>query len=531
MKKEDFPIDEAALNGLIGVNKKIWDKEYNGDKYIYINLSMVRMQLGWITSKLLFAKGIQEKTGCRIAAITWRENEKLTELLDSYGIEHYCIEKENRKHPFLLIKSLLKTAYVALFNGEGLKKMKCLGLPAGMAIYEDILRTSDMSTIRSIRNKTCIKKIAHLLWMTYSLDKCLKKNKPIVDICDDYAYHEGLQSAVFKKNGAAVINCNTIGEGKVNITSDGYVIRAKQEMQKILAAKLPELGTDMESRADGILNKRFAGLNGRSIDRGAFKDKKVYERDEAMKLLKLDPSKKTVVIMAHTFTDAVFNYGYDYYFRDYYDWTEQTLKIAHDNKNVNWILKPHPTRKAYHEDKDSIEKMFEKYRREGLAISDNDMSAESIKNIADVLVTIGGNAGAEFSCFGIPAVLVGKPYYSGLGYTIEPESFEEYKKLLMNADKIERLSEEQVSKAKKAFAWRSMPGRKVLEHLFEDEFSNEVAGRYDEMCNKMSTGYFESNKGTKGYNTDMALFMTEYFSTHDMKKCDFYETGRNISGI
>ena len=94
-----------------------------------------------------------------------------------------------------------------------------------------------------------------------------------------------------------------------------------------------------------------------SID---FTGKKVFTREELQKKLGLDDKKKNVVIMAHTFTDAVFNYG-NYYYRDYYDWTEKTLKIASKVKDVNWILKPHPTRAAYNESKDSIENMFKKY--------------------------------------------------------------------------------------------------------------------------------------------------------------------------
>ena len=73
-----------------------------------------------------------------------------------------------------------------------------------------------------------------------------------------------------------------------------------------------------------ILEDRFAGKNGRNIDRHAFAGKKVLSKEEAFAELGLNPKKKTVIIMAHTFTDAVFNYG-DTPFKDYYDWTEQIL--------------------------------------------------------------------------------------------------------------------------------------------------------------------------------------------------------------
>lgn len=111
----------------------------------------------------------------------------------------------------------------------------------------------------------------------------------------------------------------------------------KEEIKTISYDKIDE--------AEKLITDRFSGANGREIDRGAFAGKTVLTRDELIERIGLDGNKKTVVIMAHTFTDAVFNYG-TYYFRDYYDWLEQTLKIAKNVYTVNWILKPHPTTKV-----------------------------------------------------------------------------------------------------------------------------------------------------------------------------------------
>ena len=66
-------------------------------------------------------------------------------------------------------------------------------------------------------------------------------------------------------------------------------------------------------------------------------------------------------------------------------------------------------------------------------------------------MTIGGNAGAEFACEEIPAVIVGKPYYSGFGYTVEPKSREEYEECLKKIHEVERLDNEQIRTAKKVF--------------------------------------------------------------------------------
>ena len=180
MKKrtEEFPIDSSVLADFIRVNEKLWNEDHGAGGDIYINLSMVRMQVGWILPKILFAKGLQAKNGGDVIAITWRENPSLTSFLASFGIKHYCIETENSRHPVMLAKAGIKTLSVILSSktGEGLQKMYIDGIAAGRSIYEDIIRTSDLSTIRDICTGLCIKKTAHILWMFYSLDQYLKKH-------------------------------------------------------------------------------------------------------------------------------------------------------------------------------------------------------------------------------------------------------------------------------------------------------------------------------------------------------------------
>jgi len=533
MKDEDFPINKKILDEFINYNSSLWvDDKFDIDdslsssgKTIFINLSMVRMQVAWIIPKLLFAKGIQSKHGGNIVAITWRENSDLTEFFSSFGVGHYCIEKENKKNISSAIRALAYTIKVIMYgDGEKLKKFSIGNIPVGRAIYEDILRTSEISTIRSIRNYTCIKKIFHLLWMYFTLEDYLKNHKPSFDICDDCAYHEAMQTALFSRNGAVVYNCSEEAERFIGVSEEGIVKRISEDLQEKVRMNIDTVSEEDLECINRILEDRFAGKNGRNIDRHAFAGKKVLSKEEAFAELGLNPKKKTVIIMAHTFTDAVFNYG-DTPFKDYYDWTEQTLRIASLNDHVNWILKPHPTRKAYHESKDSIEDLFKRYKTDNMHFLEDRFSAESIKNFVDVLITIGGNAGAEFSCFGIPAVIVGSPYYKGLGYTIEPGTLKEYEDILGNIQDINRLNDSQIKTARKAFFLTTQRMDKMLGKGFNDRFCIELKKKYNNMLDEMTTDYFESNKGTEKYNTEILKFVEEWQRTNDIKECDYYLRG------
>lgn len=525
-RQENLPLSEELIEKFIQVNKKQWTAVKHTDRYIFINFSMVRMQAAWIVPKLLYAKGIEEATGAKVVVLTWRSNENLTRFIESFRIRHIALDRINEKNIAALVKAVCKVSWFMITDGtgEGLKKMKACGISAGRSVYEDILRTSDLSTIKSARNKTCFKKMIHLFWTVYSLDRFCRRYSPQYMICDDIAYHENMLIKLFSKHGAHIYSSNNEGERPVLIGKDGEVMTHSAQRQASFKKLLPAIGQEGITWSGQYLEERYAGKNGRTIDRGAFADKKVMSRENAEKELGLDHSKKNVVIMAHTFSDAVFNYG-TLYFRDYYDWTEQTLILAAANDQVNWILKPHPTRGAYNESKDSIEKMYQRYKKSNIYFLPDEFSAESIKNIADAIVTIGGNAGAEFACEGIPAIIVGKPYYQGFGYTIEPGSFSEYKECLENIQNIEKLTKEQCDIARKVFYLRNYGFTAEDGNIYHDEFANLINQNYNKMLSEIPLQYFASNDGTQQYNDIIMKQITDYFKTHDMKECEYYKRG------
>ena len=64
-KQEQLPLSEEVVRRFIEVNKKQWSKVRHTEQYVFVNLSMVRMQMGWILPKLLYAKGIEMSAGVK----------------------------------------------------------------------------------------------------------------------------------------------------------------------------------------------------------------------------------------------------------------------------------------------------------------------------------------------------------------------------------------------------------------------------------------------------------------------------------
>ncbi len=211
--------------------------------------------------------------------------------------------------------------------------------------------------------------------------------------------------------------------------------------------------------------------DGTWLNRKFLQDKKrLKSPDEVRAQLGLDPAKKTAVVFSHVLWDATFFFGENLY-PDYEQWLVDTVKIACENKEVQWVIKLHP---------DYAWKMqgTGKQPRDIIALEsevgdlpdhiqviapDTDISTYSFFTIADSCVTVRGTVGIEASCFGIPVITAGTGRYSHLGFTRDAKSVEEYRATLRNLQNVPRLSAEETSLARRhadaLFSRRPLPMR------------------------------------------------------------------------
>lgn len=182
------------------------------------------------------------------------------------------------------------------------------------------------------------------------------------------------------------------------------------------------------------------------------RNKRFFERREEFCLVNgLDPNKKTAFVMLHAFNDHPHShFARPLAFQDYFDWFEQTLQIAQTVDSVNWVFKEHPAAGLYPVKDVDLHAMFAKVSSPNIVFLDAeaDFNALSIRFLADVIVTCLGTAGMEYACVGIPCLLAGESPYSGFGFTLEPETAEEYESCLRKLDRLGRLTPEQVKAAK-----------------------------------------------------------------------------------
>lgn len=172
----------------------------------------------------------------------------------------------------------------------------------------------------------------------------------------------------------------------------------------------------------------------------------------------LDASKKTAVIYSHILWDANMFYGEDL-FDDQEEWFVDTVRAACANPNVNWIVKLHPDnvwKRKREQAEGELDDLVVIRKRIGelpdhvkLLRPETPIGTRSLFDVTDYGVTIRGSVGIELPCFGIPVLTAGTGFYSGLGFTIDSATREEYLDRLAHIEDVPRLSPEQIELARR----------------------------------------------------------------------------------
>jgi len=143
--KDDFQIDPQLLKEFCEENRKLWkdNSEFSKEKCIVIGMFMVEKWIPWFESKLLYAKGIQERTNEKIVVLDWGYNEELIELYRSYGIEFVSLKEKMFKNWFGCLHGIWKAIKMYIAGGEGTKlcAMKYKGCDIGHFMYDNTIRT------------------------------------------------------------------------------------------------------------------------------------------------------------------------------------------------------------------------------------------------------------------------------------------------------------------------------------------------------------------------------------------------------
>jgi len=157
-------------------------------------------------------------------------------------------------------------------------------------------------------------------------------------------------------------------------------------------------------------------------------------------------------IFSHLNWDAQFSYEPMLY-PDTTTWMLETVRAIHDITNVNWVIKIHPAERVVGTAFGAgaaIKKHFGKLPEHiRLLPPETDINTYGLLPILSGGVTISGTIGMEMAVRGKPAILAGEAHYGRKGFTIDPDSIDDYLQALQRADQHQKLTAEQQQKARR----------------------------------------------------------------------------------
>ncbi|MBK7627794.1 MAG: hypothetical protein IPJ16_11505 [Bacteroidales bacterium] len=353
---------------------------------------------------------------------------KIVTFIKSYKISKKCKEIDELlklEHKGILYGDLL---YDTVIKNE--KKQYYVNIKEHLKIAKYILLAiSTINAYEKILNKKKVKFLVttHSQYLLYGLmlRVCFNRNIPILETTDMQLFH-------FEPSRFVGLNPK-------------FHIYNHQKIEDLL----PEL-KDQEGVLESVntrLCERFYGKFEQSDVTLAYRNKHIYSSDELRNKLDIHDNLPFVFVFAHVFSDAPQGLSDGMLFSDFYIWLKDTIDTIKDIKEINWIIKPHPSALLYNETGE-VEQLVRACNSNNIYICPFDFSTASIITIAHAIVTAQGTVGLEYSCFGIPVILAGKPFYAGFGFTFEPFSKKDYFDTLKNISGLSRLTSNQIDTAK-----------------------------------------------------------------------------------
>jgi hypothetical protein len=372
----------------------------------------------------------------------------LQRSLENMGVTKVIFIKDNYFNLVYLIKSVFRLLGVFIKKNRMIE-YSINGIKFGDGLYDGILRYFKELTIEKLSIRD------YFQWYIAILDYYSSRNAIQKDYDSLYVSHLVYSKFVilarlFWYQKKPVFLMNTTGL-LIYRNHANLLFAHNREYSKFEVISNIE-DKEYTSKIDKYLNERISGKVQHFDVVNSYKNKD----DE------IDPTKfrgklkdrYVVLVAAHAFKDAPHDSNLTM-FRDYYDWFTYTLKYIseHCNSNLVYLIKPHPSAMKYNEEV-VVEKLFNETfnsRHTNVFLIEPSLNTKALIDFVDLTVTCSGTIGIEFACFGIPTLVVGKPFYSGWGFSVEPSNLSEYDSLLSDPLKISKLSMTQINIAKSLF--------------------------------------------------------------------------------
>ncbi|MBL8421271.1 MAG: hypothetical protein JNK92_11620 [Dechloromonas sp.] len=451
-------LDEAVAR-FAATNAAYWEAAADGSEHILIEGHLSEYGPNYLFRTALAARGLQSVLGgAQVDVVVngysyqWQTARR---GYRSFGITRWVFlgRRFVLLGPALWLFALAGAGlnFLRLRAPEQIVDLRLGGIQVGDLVYDEIMRASKQPTVRrvdAVALKVMIR--SWYYYLEYQLLFGLKKYRYY--LATHTAYPEyGLLCRVALQRKVTVIETSdiqmsvyrSIGEKDLPTYHHGInsAIRTELKSNTLPAAKREALARESLQRR---LNSELDQIDAKKAYSGT-----VYERTELLAELGIAHDQRIGFVLAHVFVDSP-HLSSSMLHADYYRWLSTTIDCCAEAKDIIWVVKPHPSCALYGED-GMVNALVSDKGAANVRVCPQDLNTRSLASCADVILTVHGTAGLEYSCLGIPVVLAGTPFYAGFGFTYEPQSASEYADLVRHADSLARLSPEQIGTALQVF--------------------------------------------------------------------------------
>ncbi len=454
------PEIETALEEFIAENHKMWERyqpeasHNHTDQYILIE--SICSHPGYAITNLVIGKHLMNISGLKGVGLLLERNAKLEKLFNSYGITEIYYLSDKNDGIFYTFRAAVRAfaMLTGVNDGDDLLKMKIDGIDIGRIVYDDYLRRSGIGTVEKITTEIFEGLVRAILEYQY-ISALYERNNIKSAVYSEIQFIPW--AVIFQCALKRGIKVYTRGGGPTKFTIRRYENLEQRYMdrqrygQKLYDYVYENFKDKAIEEGRNFIISRFEGNSGANDIRDArqaFHGNKIrLTRKELCEKFGWDPSKRIAVIMANVLTDGVFTNRWRL-FRDNLQWLRNTLQAARNITNVNWLVKSHPSDKRYEVKTTTLDE-YKKYLNgcPHTAYLPENILSYCLPEVVDVVVTAHGTAGIEYPIFGKQCIVGGEAFYSGLGFTYEPKTKEEYFELLKNIHLLNTIEKSQSERA------------------------------------------------------------------------------------
>ena len=456
-RKNINPIKMHAFKEYINKNKKKWNninrKKENNPKSILVENFINQAAYG--VSNVIIGKFLGNISSQNLIGFIRFGDLKSEVLFRSFGVDKFLYFKN--KNFF----QRLKYIYISLKiidNKDSIKKfckLKISQVDIGLPSYDSYIRYTGKPTLENVNEELLIF-LADTIYSYDYFNNLLKKNTNIKSLVQSETAFSPLniffqiclrdKIEVFSRLGT-----NSFAVRRYNDLCQKYNYRADIS-QKIFN----EVFNNFKKESLAGINKYYIKLEKEGFFgqdqriRAKLKGKlQKLSRKDIFKMFNWNKDKKVAVFFFNHLIDVNFHSGPRTIFKDNYTWSNYILNKMKTLKNINWIIKDHPSQPFYKSklnfDK-KVVKLCEKY--EHIKYFPLRYEPASLKNIANIAVTSHGTTGIEYPSFGIPSIYVENSFYSNLDFTNKIDTLKKLNYSLKYLHKSKRPSQTIIDKSK-----------------------------------------------------------------------------------